>query len=162
MRSQVSWPARSRRDKACSNKGAGHIAWRTLGATILMRSPAGYEWQYIVQHPRDGLYFEVFMLCLHAFIRFVSNLFPLAYHSIKPTLHARARTHTHTHTRARARTKRERERERERENRFLWNLGPQYKLLNTVVWCYLTPSGTISCDQSASWCVLLWKKKPQQ
>ena len=39
-----------------------------------MKAPAGCEWQYIVQYRRDGLYVEMFMLCLHAFVRFVSNV----------------------------------------------------------------------------------------
>ena len=58
-----------------------------------MRAPAGCEWQYLVQDRRDGLCVEMFMLCLHAFVRFVSNLFALAYQHCTHT-----HTHTHTHT----------------------------------------------------------------
>ena len=60
-----------------------HIAWSIFGGRILiqvMRAPAGCEWQYIVQDRRGGLFVEMFMLCLHAFVRFVSNLFALAYY----------------------------------------------------------------------------------
>ena len=52
----------------------------------------------------------MFMLCLHAFVRFVSNLFALAYHSMELMLHIN----------------RERERERERESR-VWSY--------TVIYC---------------------------
>ena len=57
----------------------------------MMRASAGREWKYIVQYWRYGLYVEMCMLCLCAFVGFVLNLFVLA---IKPMLC----THTHTRT----------------------------------------------------------------